>query len=78
MGVTEEGVHIVSEQQMTDAGRQTYSELGRMTEREILQVNNLRLRVIERELHSIKTLLIGIITACIGFVAAVVILNWLG
>jgi hypothetical protein len=69
---------MVTERQLTDSGQQTHIELGTMTEREILQANNLRLRGIQRELHSIKTLLIGIITACIGFVAAVVILNWLG
>ena len=62
---------------MTDAGKRTYSELGRMTDHDILQASNLRLRGIQRELHSIKMLLIGVITACIGFVAAVVILNWL-
>jgi hypothetical protein len=63
---------------MIEAGKQTYSELETMTDREILQANNLRLRGIQRELHSVKMLLVGVITACIGFVAAVVILSWLG
>ena len=69
---------MVTERQLTDSGIQTYAELGKMTEREILQANNLRLRGIQQEIHSIRTLLIGVITACIGFVAAIVILNWFG
>jgi hypothetical protein len=44
-----------------------------MTVREILQANNLHLRVIQRELRSIRMLLIGIITICIGFA----VLDWL-
>jgi hypothetical protein len=54
------------------------SDLSTLSDREILEANNLRLRVIQRELQSVKLLLIGLITACIGFVAAVVILSWLG
>jgi hypothetical protein len=68
---------LVSEQEMTDASRQTSSELARMTEREILQANNLRLRVIQREVHSIKRLLIGVSIAGIGLAAALVIFTWL-
>lgn len=67
----------MSEQQMTDAGKQTYSELGRMTEREILQANNLRLRVIQRELNSIMRLLIGTVITGIAFGASLAILHWL-
>jgi hypothetical protein len=65
----------VTEQQMTDAGRQTFSELGRMTDNEILQANNLRLRVIQRELHSVKVLLICII--CLALGAGLAMLDWL-
>ena len=74
---TERRAHTVSEQKTTDAGRQTFSELGRMTELEILQANNLRLRVIQRELHSIKRLLIGTIITCIALGASIGILVWL-
>ena len=48
-----------------------------MTERDILQANNLRLRVIERELHSIKRLLIGTIITCIALGASHARLAWL-
>jgi hypothetical protein len=68
---------MVTERQLTDRGQKTYVELATMTERDILLANNLRLRGIQRELHSIRMLLAGIIIACIGLVVALVLLNWL-
>lgn len=69
---------IVNDQQMTNAGKQTYSELNAMTAREIVQANNLRLRVIQHELQSIKTLIVGLISAAIGLVIVLAIRDWLG